>query len=218
MGLHVSQKLLGVIDCTHIKLQSPGGENAEIFRNRKRYFSLNCQVICDASMKIRDLVCRWPGSAHDSHIFDNSAIKINFESEQMGDGVLLGDRGYMLRKYMITPIENPEDEVEILFNESQIRTRNIIERTFGVWKRRFPILSMGIRCNLELAQIITVACGVLHNIACDNNENIFEEEDEEQLGQEFNLGHEINGENNARAPFLDYFRSLILEGGAPIVN
>ncbi|KAJ8950839.1 hypothetical protein NQ317_007942 [Molorchus minor] len=28
-------RVIGSIDCTHIKIQSPGGEDAEIFRNRK---------------------------------------------------------------------------------------------------------------------------------------------------------------------------------------
>lgn len=33
-------KVIGAIDCTHVRIQSPGGENAERFRNRKGYFSL----------------------------------------------------------------------------------------------------------------------------------------------------------------------------------
>jgi len=32
------------IDCTHIKIQNPGGPNGEVFRNRKGWFSLNVQV------------------------------------------------------------------------------------------------------------------------------------------------------------------------------
>lgn len=34
----------GCIDCTHIKIQNPGGPDSEAFRNRKGYFSLNVQV------------------------------------------------------------------------------------------------------------------------------------------------------------------------------
>lgn len=37
-------KCIGSIDCTHIRIQSPGGDQAEIYRNRKSYFSLNVQV------------------------------------------------------------------------------------------------------------------------------------------------------------------------------
>jgi len=34
----------GCIDCTHIRIQNPGGINGEVFRNRKGWFSLNIQV------------------------------------------------------------------------------------------------------------------------------------------------------------------------------
>ncbi|XP_053372922.1 putative nuclease HARBI1 [Mercenaria mercenaria] len=35
--------IIGAIDCTHIPIISPGGQNAEIFRNRKGFFSVNVQ-------------------------------------------------------------------------------------------------------------------------------------------------------------------------------
>lgn len=34
----------GCIDCTHVRIKSPGGDNAEVFRNRKGVFSINVQV------------------------------------------------------------------------------------------------------------------------------------------------------------------------------
>ena len=34
----------GCVDCTHIKIKNPGGNNAEVFRNRKGFFFLNVQV------------------------------------------------------------------------------------------------------------------------------------------------------------------------------
>ncbi|KAH9371953.1 hypothetical protein HPB48_000572 [Haemaphysalis longicornis] len=34
----------GCIDCTHVPIRSPGGDDAEVFRNRKGYFSINVQV------------------------------------------------------------------------------------------------------------------------------------------------------------------------------
>lgn len=45
-------RCIGAIDCTHIRIQSPGGENAENYRNRKGFFSLNVQTICDANLKV----------------------------------------------------------------------------------------------------------------------------------------------------------------------
>ena len=40
-GIAKFPKVLGALDCTHVKIQSPGGDNAEAFRNRKGYFSIN---------------------------------------------------------------------------------------------------------------------------------------------------------------------------------
>lgn len=38
--------VLGAIDCTHIKIQSPNSITGESFRNRKGYFSINVQAVC----------------------------------------------------------------------------------------------------------------------------------------------------------------------------
>lgn len=99
--------VLGAIDCTHVKIQSPGGNMGEIFRNRKGYFSVNVQTICDSKLLIRDIVARWPGSAHDSTIFNNSHIRAEYEMGRIANGILLGDNVYPLRKYLLTPFLNP---------------------------------------------------------------------------------------------------------------
>ncbi|KAE8738632.1 hypothetical protein FOCC_FOCC015884 [Frankliniella occidentalis] len=38
-------KVIGAVDCTHIKIKSPGGEQAEYYRCRKGFFPLNCQAL-----------------------------------------------------------------------------------------------------------------------------------------------------------------------------
>jgi len=55
--------VIGAVDGTHIPIQSPGGDDAEIYRNRKCYYSVNVQLISDCSGYISDVVARWPGSA-----------------------------------------------------------------------------------------------------------------------------------------------------------
>jgi len=49
--------IIGAMDCTHVKIKSPGGDNAEVYRNRKSFFSINVKTICDAKLKIQDIVC-----------------------------------------------------------------------------------------------------------------------------------------------------------------
>lgn len=38
LDMHGFPRVIGCIDCTHIKIQSPRGDNAEYFRNRKGHF------------------------------------------------------------------------------------------------------------------------------------------------------------------------------------
>lgn len=67
-----------------------GGDNAEIYRNRKSFFSLNVQCLTDAKLKFLDVVARWPGSTHDATIFANSSIRARLETGEFGGSVILG--------------------------------------------------------------------------------------------------------------------------------
>lgn len=188
-------RCIGAIDCTHIKISSPGGEDAENYRNRKNFFSINAQTISDDKLMIRDIVARWPGSSHDSTIFFNSSIFRRLESKEFGNGLIVGDGGYAVKNYLITPLLNPVTRAENLFQESQIRTRNVVERSYGVWKRRFPVLSLGIRLNIsKVEEIIIIATAVLHNIA------ILQKEDIPPTTQE--IQEQINLTNNLTIYYL----------------
>ncbi|XP_023220710.1 uncharacterized protein LOC111622539 [Centruroides sculpturatus] len=79
----------GAIDCTHNPIQSPGGETAELFRNRKGYFSINVQTVSDSQLKIRNIVARWSGSSHDSTIFANSHLCAVFKQETFHQNIIL---------------------------------------------------------------------------------------------------------------------------------
>ncbi|XP_069668625.1 putative nuclease HARBI1 [Periplaneta americana] len=161
--------VIGTIDCTHIPILSPGGNMAEIYRNRKSYFSLNVQTISDSQLFIRDIVARWPGSVHDSTIFQRCGRRMLFETGRIGRGLLLGDSGYPLKPYLMTPLLNPRTQAEQNYNNSHIATRNTVERQYGIWKRRFPALNFGLRTNINTAMDVIVATAVLHNIALQTN-------------------------------------------------
>ncbi|VEN62479.1 unnamed protein product [Callosobruchus maculatus] len=163
-------RIIGMVDGTHIRIQSPGNENAEVYRNRKSYFSMNVQVVGSADLKFLDVVARWPGSAHDATIFANSTLRARFENHEFPNCLLIGDSGYPLRNYFMTPLVNPATQAERLYNESLIRTRNGIERMIGLWKRRFPVIAYGIRLKMDTVKTVIVATTVLHNIARCMNE------------------------------------------------
>jgi hypothetical protein len=167
---------IGAIDCTHVPIQSPGSDNAEIYRNRKGYFSINVQLVCDAKCYITDVVARWPGSVHDSTIFDNCRLRAILESGQL-EGYLIGDSGYACRSYMMTPIANPATIPEQRYNNAQALGRNCIERTNGILKRRFPCMKYGMRLRTDNTLKVIVATAILHNIATALGEDVPEEDE-----------------------------------------
>ncbi len=73
--------VIAAIDCNHIKIPSPGDSNAELYQNRKGYFSINAQVVCGPNLEIQNIVTRWPwpGSVLDARIFYNSRLCAKFE-------------------------------------------------------------------------------------------------------------------------------------------
>lgn len=148
--------VLGTIDCTHVAIQSPGGANAELYRNRKGYFSLNCQAVVDANLLFTNLVARWYGSAHDATIFSNSRLYARFENNDITGGYLLGDSGYPCKPYLLTPLAAPATQAEQRYNGAHIQTRNTVERAFGVLKRRFPCLRMGLRIKVFTSTFIYI--------------------------------------------------------------
>jgi len=174
--------VIGALDCTHVKIKSPGGDNAEVYRNRKNFFSINVQTICDANLKIQDIVARWTGSSHDSTIFNNSEIRRKLEIGEIRDCILVADGSYVQRNYVMTLVGCPNtvidpasgiyEEAVAKYNESLIRTRNNVERSYRVWKRRFPILATGINAKITSSQSIIVATAVLHSIACNFGESM----------------------------------------------
>ncbi|XP_037526260.1 putative nuclease HARBI1 [Rhipicephalus sanguineus] len=161
----------GCIDCTHIRIKSPGGPNAEVYRNRKGYFSINVQAITGPQLQFLDVVIGWPGSVHDSRIFDDSRARVLFETERL-PGVLLGDAGYACTSFLMTPFSKPgpSNSPEARYQAAHKRTRNTVERAFGIWKRRFPCLHMELQNRLDNTLLIITACAALHNVACMRNE------------------------------------------------
>lgn len=155
--------VIGAIDGTHIGIQAPS-THEPLFVNRKGYHSINVQAICDAKLRVLNCVARWPGSTHDSRILLNSQIHDAFERGEL-QGVLLGDSGYPLKPWLLTPFLNPVTAAQTLYNTAHAKTRNVIERCFGVLKRRFHCLHGELKMKPERVSNIICACVVLHNLA-----------------------------------------------------
>jgi hypothetical protein len=162
--------VVGCLDCTHVRIKNPHGDQPLIYCNRKGFYSLNVQVVCDATSRILDIVAKWRGSAHDSRIWANSYLKEQFENNQK-KGILLGDSGYPCSHYMLTPLLHPHSPAEESYNRAHKRTRVIIECCFGRWKGMFRALQNGMQVSLETAKACIVAMVVLYNIELDFDDN-----------------------------------------------
>ena len=184
--------VVGAIDCTHVPVFVPKVDDVGLYLCHKGFTSINVQVVCGPDMRICHIVSRWPGSTHDSRIFDWSSIK-EYMIEQRTphgqlppDSKLLGDGGYACMPYLFTPLRAPQTRPEIRYNFAHSRTRTVVERVFGVLKRRFPCLRRKLHFKeMDTCKLVIVACAVLYNLCINLNEpdvdgdDIFEEENAE---------------------------------------
>lgn len=123
--------------------------------------------MCDDKLIFLNVVAKWAGAVHDSRILRNSALFRAFESQQPPlQGLILGDGGYMLRPWLMTPIRNPTTPSQRRFNAAHASTRNAIERCIGVMKQRFHCLRSTMRVSPAKACNIVTVCCMLHNKAC----------------------------------------------------
>lgn len=83
---------------------------------------------------------------------------------------MIGDGGYMCTNHLMTPLSNPQTQSENNYQNSHISTRNVIERLFGIWKKRFPVLSVGMQIKVENALRVISSTAVLHNFAVENDD------------------------------------------------
>nr|CAD7434734.1 unnamed protein product [Timema monikensis] len=186
--------VIGAIDCTHVAIVAPPIDDP----------------VCDAYMKILNVNARYPGATHDSFIFANSNLRRALQEvhrrNNNGSMWLLGDSGYPLEPWLLTPIEGnivPNSKEEN-FNLAHRKTRNIIERCNGLLKSRFRCLlkHRTLHYMPEKASKIITACTVLHNMCIarevphyedvnipteDNGMNIWN--GEENVNQQPNRNH-----------------------------
>ena len=115
----------------------------------------------------------WEGSAHDGKVLDDAVekgLKVPFGK------FWLGDAGYALTRWCLTPYRGvryhlkewekgnakPQNYKE-LFNLRHSSLRNVVERTYGVLKNRFPILKNMTAYPFDIQVEMVISCMILHN-------------------------------------------------------
>ncbi|XP_069978519.1 putative nuclease HARBI1 [Penaeus vannamei] len=158
-------KRAGAIDCTHIPIKAPRQEH--LYLNRKRAHSLNVQVVSDANSRILSFSAKFPGSVHDSYIWNDSILRRHFQEQQFGHSYLLGDSGYPLETCLMTSLAETRTAAEVRYNSSHAHTRAVKEQTFEVLKSRFRCLHKSGGAHQytpEKCAKIVACCTLLHNI------------------------------------------------------
>ncbi|XP_071116839.1 putative nuclease HARBI1 [Haliotis cracherodii] len=171
------------IDGSLVPIGRPPADEEAAYVCRKGFHAINVQAICDANLRFTNVVTKWQGSAHDASILTNSSIGEQF-NRNCPDGFLLGDSGHEER-----------------YKSSHCRTRNTIERAFGVLKSRFRCLHKSTRClpfsTSKNCQVI-MAAFKLHNFCMDEKvplPQMLEEDQEAHViyqgnVQDGHLGHQ----------------------------
>ncbi|KAI4454250.1 hypothetical protein MML48_10g00018617 [Holotrichia oblita] len=97
-------------------------EQCTIEKQRKGYYSLNVQIICNSKLRILAINARFPGSVHDSAIWQTSQIRATLQrmyQEGNTNSWLLGDSGYPLEPWLMTPINAPQNITEQNYNRGE---------------------------------------------------------------------------------------------------
>lgn len=171
------------IDGCHVNFKEkprdvPGELNPVDFFNRKGRYSMNVMVIANSSYRILHVDCRWPGSAHDARIWNESEAK-PYLMDLTRKWYLAGDAAYPLSPKLMKPFPRgvvPLSLRQKVFNYRLSGLRTFMsENVFGQWKRRFPVLD-NMRMHHPNAMKAVIATAVLHNMAIAFREEPFPEE------------------------------------------
>jgi len=78
-----------------------------------------CFQVVDHEYKIRSVNAKFPGSAHDSHIWRMSDVREHLSTIYRNNGEwILGDNGYPLEPWLLVPFPNPPaNNDEIMFQQ-----------------------------------------------------------------------------------------------------
>jgi hypothetical protein len=164
---------IGAIDGTHIDVYLPTSEQSR-YRNQKHHLSQNVLAACNFEMQFSYILAGWEGSAHDTTVLQDAQYNHGFKTPlkkywlrdagySNSETVLVPYRGtrYHLKEQQLAK-KKPENSKE-LFNLRHASLQNVIERIFGVLKRKYQILQSPSEYSIDTQTRIVLACTALHN-------------------------------------------------------
>ncbi|RCN37282.1 hypothetical protein ANCCAN_16823 [Ancylostoma caninum] len=112
---------------------------------RKGWSALNVCVVADAIDRILYVNSAFPGSTHDSTVWNRCALSLFRTGEAIKGYQLIGDAngGGIMTPFHPTSVRG--DNRKMRYNREHIHSRLIVERTVGRWKKRFTALASKFR-------------------------------------------------------------------------
>lgn len=146
------------------------------YRNRKDWYSINVQAICDGSRRFIWFSANSEGSRGDSSAFKDTelgkAIYTKFALARNKDGYyfIVADAAYAQHRSIQTPYGNVRDTAKDAFDYWQSHYRINIECAFGILQRRWGIFGRRLENSLEHSALIIGTAMALHNVIIDAQE------------------------------------------------
>lgn len=98
---------IGAVDGLAIKIRRPrvsAINNQASYFNRKGFYSINCQAICDHRCRFKWFSCKTSGRSHDSSAFASTRLADELGSSQLGEEYwIAGDDAYPIGPHLLTP-------------------------------------------------------------------------------------------------------------------
>ncbi|CAA0830893.1 Unknown protein [Striga hermonthica] len=182
-GDAIQQKdCIGAIDGTIIPTWIPEEDHGK-YRCRKGHLSQNVMVACDFDCKFTYVLAGWEGGANDARIFGETLTDPTSTFPWPPEGkYYVVDSAYANVPGFLSPYrgnryhlpewihsnQTPKNARE-LFNRRHATVRNVVERSFGILKGKFPIIK-GLMPNytIEFQTDIVIACCVVHNFILEH--------------------------------------------------
>lgn len=172
----------GAIDATHVYMELPSGEPADVWMNRSHTYSMILQAVVDPDLRFLDVCVGYPGSLSDAKCLQESSFyskccngqRLNGLPMQVGDSFVgeyvAGDMEYPLLPWLMKPYTLSELTIpsRVMFNDRLNFTRIDVARAFGRLKGTWQILQGTMKQpNLERVPRMIHACCILHNMCVD---------------------------------------------------
>ena len=170
-------RCIGAIDGSFCRILRPGAYSLDggIEHNSyKKYYAIQILVVCLPNLMFTYAHVGTPGSRADTTMLKNCDLylRINDYIPPGSGAFLLGDGGFSLLLWLLTPFENSAYRalnffrrlIVTVYDAAQKSARVTIEQSLGVLKGRWRILHLGIHLHLPLAPYTVDACIVLHNV------------------------------------------------------